>query len=358
MTYLLYSFLFFFVGLVFSSQKTTRKIYIYYLFFGIVLFWGLSYIHAVDTEGYITKFYYDIQTIGGQIDHQFEIGYTKSAMIAKTIIPHYWFYQFIVFGIEIWLIFWGLRKFFGDEELMFILPLLFFLYPSNLAAFRQGMVISIFIFALHYIIDEKFKKSLLFFVFILIATLFHQSAIILILVYFARYMQKILSNEWIIFLLLAVVDIIWITGSSLTTQLDILLPFFYSDTLVMGEKYAQFIENGEWGTTYGIAKAIEINATVIMYVLFCKKDKGMELFRLNIMLYALFGLAFGGMIAHRLNYYWALIYYTCLIQAVVSFLGKVKLQVIAYLLIAVYMIWFHIFNGGLINSEYSLIFGL
>ena len=356
MIYLLYSLLFLFVGLVLVDRNEIRTGYYYILYFGVVLFWGLSYIHAMDTSVYMAKFYDEIQPIGGHISRKLEIGYTLSAMLAKTIIPHYWFYQFVIFGIEVWLIMKGLRKFYEGQDLMFVLPLLFFVYPSNLAAFRQGMAISIFIFALHYIDEESTKKSLLYFALILVASLCHQSALILLFIYVARYIIYHPVIDYVVFAILAVVDIIWSTGLSLTTQLDFLLPFLYDDYLDMGEKFAQYIEDVDWGSTYGFAKLVEINVTVILYTLFCKEDKGWELFLFNIIIYAVIGLAFGGMLAHRLNYYWTLIYYTCFIKAFVSLFSRDGQQIIAYILIGSYMVWFYLLKGGMINSDYSFLF--
>ena len=358
MIYLLYSLLFLIVGLVIVDRNETRNIYYYIFYLGIVLFWGLSYIHAIDTSVYMAKFYDEIQPIGGHIYHKFEIGYTLSAMIAKTIIPHYWFYQFVIFGIEVWLIIKGLQEFFEDEDMMFLLPLLFFVYPANLSAFRQGMAISIFIYALHYIYEEGTRKSLLYFALILAASLCHQSALILLLIYVVRYIDYHIAIEWIVFVILAVVDIIWSTDLSLTTQLDFLLPFFYDDYLDMGEKFAMYIENVEWGTTYGFAKVLEINVTILLYTLFCKEDKGWELFLFIIMLYAVIGLGFGGMFAHRLNYYWTLIYYTCFIKAVVSLFAREGQQIISYILIGTYMVGFYVFKSGLINKDYSFLFNI
>ena len=356
MIYLLYSFFFFIFGFIISSLYNVKQNYYFLFFFAIVLFWGLSYIYAIDTDGYMAKFYYDIQTLGGYIDRQFEIGYTFSAMILKSITPHYWFYQLIIFGIEVLLIIGGLRKFFDDKEMMYIIPLLFFIYPINLAAFRQGMSISIFIYALHYIFDDSIKKSLLYFFFIFIASLFHQSTLLLVLVYLSRYTKTLMSKNWLIILILGIADVLWLTGSTINSQFDFLLPLFYGDTLGMGDKYAMYIETEEVGANYGIAKVLEINVTVILYAIFCKKDWKNELLRFNMMIYVFIGLCVGGMLAHRLNYYWILIYYVCFIQSIISMFKTIRMKSFAYILIALYMLWFYIFKGNLISHNYIFLF--
>lgn len=355
MIFFLYSFLFFIVGLLFSNQANTKKSNFVFLFLAIVLFWGLSYYEAADTQGYIDKYNFDIQAFPGYVDSQFEIGYTLLAMVFKTLKLDYWVFQFVVFALEILLIIKGLQKFYDDKLMMCILPLLFFIYPSNLAAFRQGIAISIFIFALHYIYDENPKKSLRYFLWIFFAAFFHQSAIFLILVYFARLGKKILSYDWILFVILIIGDIIWMTGGNLMSQLDFLIPFFRGDTLDMGDKYADIIE-GDNTYIYGIAKVLEMNVTVILYTLFCKKDKDNELMRFNLLMYVFIGLVLGGMLAHRLNYYWTLLYYVCFIRGIMALFKRFDQSLGAYLLIAVYMFWFFIFKSGYIGRPYEFLF--
>jgi transmembrane protein EpsG len=356
MIYLLYSLFLFIVGFLFCNQKDPKRISFVLLFFAIALFWGLSFFEAADTLGYIDKYNFEIQAFPGYVDSQFEIGYTLLAMIFKTLKLDYWVFQLAVFAVEILLIIKGLRQFYDDRFMMCLLPLLFFIYPSNLAAFRQGMAISIFIFSLHFIYDGNPKRSLQYFLWIIFASFFHQSAVFLILVYFSRLGKRVLSYNLVLFGMLIIGDIIWLTEGSLTSQLDFLIPFFRGETLDMGSKYADIIE-GENMDTYGIAKVVEMNVTVIMFTLFCKKDKYNELLRFNLLMYVFVGLVFGGMLAHRLNYYWSLLYYVCFIRGIMSFLERYELSFVAYFLIAAYMLWFFIFKSGYIDRPYVFLFG-
>lgn len=356
MIYLLCSFVLFSIGFIVSSNDNARNYHLWVYYLVIVLFWGLSFIDAQDTIGYIDKFYYDIEPLGGQVDTQFEIGYTLSAMLFKTVFPFYWFYQLGIFAIEVLLLIVGLRKMVDKKSSMFIIPLLFFIYPFNLFAFRQGMAAAIFIYAIHFIDEESFKKSLLFFVFILLASFFHQSAFVLALVYVARFTKRLTSQPWLVFAVLALGDLLWLSGTSLISLLDFLFPFFDGDTLDMGDKYAGYIERANMSGSYGIAKVIEINFTVIAYTLLCKGKEGYNLLSFNMMLYVLIGLVLGGFLAHRLNYYWTLLYYVCFVQAVVCLFDKKKFQLAGYILVAGYMIWFFVFRTGYSMEEYQLLF--
>ena len=124
----------------------------------------------------------------------------------------------------------------------------------------------------------------------------------------------------------------------------------------MGDKYADIIE-GENTDIYGIAKVLEMNVTVIVYTLFCKKDKDNELMRFNLLIYVFIGLVLGGMLAHRLNYYWTLLYYVCFIRGIMSFFKRFEQPSGAYLLIAAYMFWFFIIKSGYIERPYVFLFG-
>lgn len=355
MFYFTYSLLFFAVGLILSTQKAKKSFYVFY-YLGIVLFWGLSYIDAADTPTYIDKFYSDIQTIPGWIDTQYELGYTITAMISKTIYPHYWLYQVLILGIEVLLIFKGLQHFFDDRTLLAIIPLLFFVYPNNLFAFRQGIATAIFIYALQYINAETFKKSLLYFLCIAIAIFFHQSAIMLVLVYPIRFAKKIVSNNWTMFVVLLLGDFLWMNKTNLVSQLDFLMVFFNNESFTMGEKYASIYESGSQNGAFGMAKVIEVNVAFILYTLFCKKDKENGLLRFNLLIFVIAALYIGGFVGHRLNYYWTFLYYVCFVRGIMAISEKSKNQVLLFILIAIYMFWFYIFWCDYIHNQYIPLF--
>ena len=257
------------VGAYFSSQKYSKTVYYFLLYFAIVLFWGISYINAPDTDGYIEKFNFQIQPLGGAIDDQFEIGYSLLAMVFKSI-GNYWLFQLSVFAVEVLLIIKGFRHFWDDKLLLMIVPLLFFVFPMNLAAFRQGIATSLFIYGMQYINAPKLKTSLLFFVFVLLAFLFHQSSIILILFYFVRFFKKIVTKDWILVAVLLIGNLIWLSGISIVSSFDFLMPLFEGDTLEMGWKYASLIEGATETGTYGFAKVLEMNVAVILFMVFFK----------------------------------------------------------------------------------------
>ena len=316
----------------------------------------MSFINAPDTLGYIEKFNFDIQPIPGYIDTQYEIGYTVLAMVFKTVCPHYWFFQLVVFGIEVFLIIKGLRYYYDERTCLVIIPLLFFLYPTNLFAFRQGIATSIFIYALHYINADTLKKSFIYFLLIGIAVLFHQSAIVLILVYFIRFAKRIISYRWLVLAVLILGDFLWASNTTILSQFNFLMPFFYGDTLDMGEKYAILIEGANKLGTFGLAKVFEINVAVLLFVLYCKNDKHYEVMCFNMLIYVIVGLFIGGFVAHRLNYYWTILYYVCFARGVMELPILKKSLSISFSIMALYMFWFFVIKSGYIKEDYLFLF--
>ena len=194
MLYLLYFVICIFISLIFIVQSKPHHKTVLVIFMGIVLFWGLSYIHAVDTDGYIQIFYRQIKPLSQGLmlsndSRDFEVGYVLLGQLCKTIVPRYWFFQLVVFLLDMLFILKGVQKLFDKKIVLCLIPLLFFFYPTLLGAFRQGIAVSIFIYALH-IVDEN--KSWRYFIWILIASLFHQSALLLVVVYLVRFLKPIL----------------------------------------------------------------------------------------------------------------------------------------------------------------------
>lgn len=356
MGYLIYSFCFFTIAFLLNNAKTSKVIY-YWYFFSIALFWGLSLQYAVDTDGYMEYYMVDVHPLGQGTDlhvQYFEVGFNSLAVICKTISPNFVFFQFFVFACEIIVVILGLKKLFEEKYLKSIIPLLFFLYPSMLSAMRQGIAIAIFIYALHFINE---KKSWRFFIWILIASLFHQSALMLIVVYFARFTKRIVSKDWVMIAVLAVCDIAWATDMSISNSFGALKDILNSNVLSMGFKFSMYIYDEEVLSNIGIAKVIEVNLTIILYTFYCKKEKQFELFRFILLITVIVEFLIGGLLAHRIMYYYEILYYCCFIRAILSFFEtKIQPQQIGFVAISLYMMWFYLFKMEYIEHEYVLLF--
>ena len=363
MFYFIYSLLFFFIGLLIVTYNVNNKIAQYWYYFGIVLFWGLAYHYAVDTSAYMQYFYSEVNPIWKGINFkasEFEAGFNLVAHICKTISSDYVFFQMVLFGTIMLLIIKGFEKLFDEKTLLLIIPLLFFLYPQTMSALRQGVAIAIFIYALQFINE---KRSWRYFLCILIAIFFHQSAIFLFIVYFARYMKGLLSMNWLILGVLIVCDVLWFLDISISNNISFIADFL-SEAIDMGDKYVELYMYDDARSGAGFAKLVEVNITVVLFTFLGQKDGKNELLRFNLLLYVVFMLAFGGLFAHRLLYYFTIPYYICFIQGIMALTNnkitnKIKytdrldvMLMVGYTIIAVYMIWFYIFHSDLIQRDY------
>lgn len=352
MVYLIFTAIFFFIGFLFllctEKLKTTYSYCFYY--FCIVLFWGLSYHYAIDTPGYMDYYNNMVSPITNGIDlhlNKFEPGFNVWAALCKSLKDSYLVFQTLTFAIEMFLIFKGFQKIFHKDYLPLLFPLLFFIYPSILNALRQSFAIAIFIFAIPFI---KEKKKWHYGSCIIIASLFHQSAIFLVLFYFIRFIKPLGNTTT--FIALFISDLLWLAGEAFSTNIGFVSDILSSGYLSQGERFIKYINEEELESNFGFAKVIEINFVVIAYTLFCKKQKQYDFLSVTLLLYFTLGLMVGGMLTHRILYYFTILYYTCFIIAITTILKNRK--VFSYLIIALYMIYFFIFHSAYIKKEYML----
>lgn len=358
MVYLLYSFLYFFVGFLIVNQNQEKKRILYWYYLGVVLFFGLSYREAIDTPIYMD--YYDFEVVplsfGFMGRNKMEAGFNFIAQICKSISPHYVLFQMVLFTSEMFLVFKGLQKLVDEKVIIYVIPLLFFMYPTMLNAPRQGVAIAFFIYGLHFLYE---KHSWRYFIFVFLGFLFHQSAIVLVVFYFVKYLKTLLSKNWLIFTFLILCDVVWVAGISISNNVSFITNFLLGDVLDMGEKYATYyIYDEDVLSNVGIAKVVEVNATVFLYTLFCKGKKCDELYRFILLMYVFFILSFGGMFAHRILYYFSILYYVCFIHGVMGYLSErtsAKPR-LGYFVIALYMMWFNLLHGSVMQHPYILLF--
>lgn len=342
-------------GILNSLIRDNRKFYLL-LYIAIVGFWGLSYTYAADVEGYMEYFYREVKTISQGIDlsaHGFEAGFNLLAAICKSIVPEYIFFQFTLFAIEMALVIIGITSLLTTQQARCVLVLLFFLYPSMLAATRQGMSIALIIYALQFIKDKSWKC---YFGLIAIAYTFHHSSLIAIPLYFVIFFKKYLEPNTVLISILLLADLCWFLGISLSNYLASSLAVLLNNGSEI-EKYSIYMNDAETSVSnYGLGKILEINIAYIGYLYYRKlcNDSNVIL-PLFLILYTIIGLMLGGILAHRFLYYFIIVYYACVVIGINSLLSKSSSKTIlgaSYAFLALYMFWFYIIRGDMMTLEY------
>lgn len=111
------------------------------------------------------------------------------------------------------------EEYFGIAFLIFVINPYIFL--MNLSALRQCLATAVFIFAVQF---AKKKKIILYIALIIVASLFHKSAIVLLPFYFWANEKKVKS--WQIVAIVSVLLVLLLSPESLNQLIEIVLEFF------------------------------------------------------------------------------------------------------------------------------------
>lgn len=356
MFYFIFALLYFVLfGVFYYFIRDNRKFHCL-LYITVVGFWGLSFTYAPDVYGYMEYFYKEVRTLPQGIDlsaHGFEAGFNLLAAICKTIVPEYIFFQFTLFAIEMALVIGGLTRLLPDKQAKLILVLLFFLYPSMLAATRQGMSIALIIFALQFIINRNWKC---YFGLLALAYFFHHSSLIVVPLYYLTFLGRYGNSNIVLFSVLLLADLCWILGVSLSDYLDNILAILLKDGSEI-DKYSIYMNDAESAVSnYGIAKVLEINLAYIGFLYYRKLSGDSNIvLTLFLVFYTVIGLMLGGILAHRFLYYFIIVYYICAFIGLNTLLSNSRCKTIfadSYILLASYMFWFYIIKGDMMSQEF------
>lgn len=230
------------------------------------------------------------------------------------------------------------------------IPMVFFLYlmtilPFTLNGIRQGMAMSIVFFAISYIISGKFKKYLLF---ILLATSFHTSALLLLPLYFLRAIVLNRRYDNTLSLSLAVVLAVGI-GFGLPAVIG-----FGSGIPLLGDYLEYEGRQVGIGLLDIVFKVIPLIAVFCTYSMVVKKNKHAKIFAALVLLeIATLGLGSISAVFIRISYYLAIggLVYLALIP---SSLSSHRLRRLTNILVVLYGITFFVITYYLVG--YSEIF--
>lgn len=319
----------------------------YFVWILLSLFWGLSYIYAPDIPGYISYFNFETYNwfdTGIKLpDITFEIGFNVLSCVIKSFTNQYYVFQFILFTIELFLVMEGMKKLIDKKETIIIICALFFILPMNLlGALRQGIAISLFIYSLHYILERNLFKYIGIIIF---SALFHKSSLFLLFLYWIPLLGEVLLKRRLLMTLLILLNICYIINFSISDLLDHLLV----KLIYLTEETSSYVRytniEGNLSSNFGFFKVMEMNFVYVVFILIDKnKIDYVKLSKLLFLIYFALNMLLGGILAHRIGYYFVLMYQICLMYSI-CWVGKYifhKIE-IGYLLSCVYYTFLYIF---------------
>lgn len=346
--YLILAILFTLVGYeMFSPFSTDNKWKFIAVWFVLSIFWGFSYIYAPDIPGYMKYFdykVYDWFKDGIRLPAiTFEKGFNILSCILKSLVKQYYIYQFILFSVELFLVMIGLKRLLNIDKAIILICALFFILPMNLlGALRQGIAISLFIFAIPYILERNMIKYGLV---IILASFFHQSSLFLLFLYWIPLLFPLLRKKNILICLLVLLNLCYFLGFSISNIIDTFL--LSSFTLYDGlDTYTRYVNSeSRLISNFGIAKIIEMNFVYVLFILMNKNQSNYyELLKIMFLVYFILNMLLGGILAHRIGYYFVIVYNVSLIISMCLFakqyMGKKEN---GYLLVCAYYIFLYLF---------------
>ena len=169
-----------------ENQKTKKRIYILAVI-QLIFILGFRLLGTVGKDWIYYSKYYDLQlnwNLAELLDYQrYEIGFKLLTKVLSLIYNNTQFYVFIIGVISVVPVAFIIYKYSKMPFLSLIIYVTLDFYTFNFAGLRQGIAIAIIFFSYKYIVENKFLKFILC---IILATLFHTSAIVFLPIYFIR----------------------------------------------------------------------------------------------------------------------------------------------------------------------------
>ena len=161
-----------------NNQFILKKVLAFFLVISAIIFFGLRYYTGADWHDYII--YFNNVTWD---DTRYQFGYKILNIICKSIINNYFFVQFIASSIFIC----AISKFFISYSrwsfVCIFLSLVLYFSTLFMAQVRQSLAIAIILFGSKFLFE---KKNILFVISVLIASLFHITALFSLTLFFLK----------------------------------------------------------------------------------------------------------------------------------------------------------------------------
>ena len=287
--------------LTLKSQKKYDKIFLIICGILITLIMGLRgrKSGSLDTNMYC-KFFSDVarnnnlrsylaKQIEGEIFLFSEVGFSLFMWLLSriTVEP-----QALIFTTSAFIVYSTMRFIYKNSDDVFLAVILFLclgLFTFNMNGMRQAMAMSICLWAYEF---AKNKKPVKFLLLVLVATLFHKTAIVFLLVYFIKYLK--FNTKSMLFL---------ITLFIIIAVLNPVIVKYFDDI------YDKSYSESESRTGGGIIQLAIYLGTVLLAIVARKSlsdDAGKDCFYLLLLALYFFILRYiGTQIFERISYYFA-----------------------------------------------------
>lgn len=322
-----------------TTSKLDLKHLIAILIISIIV--GFRYQVGVDWEGYV-RIFQDISSNSrlNSFTENLELGYFYiNYSIGYLGLSYQWMF-FVVAGFTWYFYFKSVPKYILPFFIFFLFTDEYFFWGMN--GVRQFAAISIWVFSVKFIINKDLK---LFILSILGASLFHQSAILLLPFYFVPYQKLYNRSYWLIIYFLSIIAVFFLDLSAIYQNLDSLI-LGLSDNIDTVQRYSNYAENGLSSNELSLGLGFFFKLLINIVIIFLSKD----LINKNYQLKPYFFLYFIGTILFNIFYEFQIIgritnYFLIFRSLVLAFiiyhliLSK-KYRIVAILIMVLYFLLF------------------
>jgi transmembrane protein EpsG len=350
-TYLFYFSLLFFVIILtsykqnfnYSTFKNNLKIQHFFAIFLISFVVGFRYEVGNDWFGYVTDFELVSYEFSSFFSQSYELGFYFIMKLAQYLGGYYQIMFFISAFISWYFIFKSVPKFLLPLSLFFIFADEYFFWSMN--GVRQFISMSIWLFAIRFIVSRNFLKYLFFIVF---GSLFHYSILLLIPIYFLPF-QK-LNNK---FIWMSLFIFSYFIGSS---NIDLSSINYSGINLKFIDAYFNYIESGKVTvneeTSVGLGFYFKLVTNFLLIILSSKVLRSFPKFTTHFVLFfigaILFNISYDIQLFGRFNNYFLVIKSIVLALSIIHFWNSSYNRIIIIIIILLYLsfFWIFIFNSS------------
>lgn len=321
-----------------QNSSQLKKIYLTIIFIPLLL---LSALRAptvgTDTQNYLNGFNAIKNTDFANIFNvvRYERGYVLLNWISKNISDYEQIILIVTSSIVLFGVFYFIYRHSTNVILSVYLYLTLYLYFFSFNGIRQAIAMSIIVWGFHFIVQRKFISYLII---IILATLFHETSLLLITLYFIYDLKLDFKN------------IMTILGSFLFIFISV---EYLIDYILGFSRSLSYIETPELTMERGGLLFPLINISILLFVIYIKNISNINDKQLSFYIYIILLGVLSSILSMkvykllRLNYYFLIFYIVAIPYAITFIDNKKRKLVISYITILVSGVycWVRLSNG-------------